>query len=119
MYKQSVFYIFARLSPAPRDLDGTFRLRGDRLRDRTQQRAFGPSVTVRADDDQVRAPSLGLLDDGVLGRIYYDGRTDRQKPGVAIAKPGYSALDDCLSPMPRRSFNVFAVARRQRQYFQR
>jgi hypothetical protein len=80
MYKQSAFYIFARLSPTPRDLDGTFRLRGDRLRDRTPQRAFGPPVTVRADDDQVRAPSLGLL---------YDSRAALQKPVIAVAKPGF------------------------------
>src|SRR5262249_31825490 len=113
MYKQSVFYIFARLSPAPRDLDGTFRLRGDRLRDRTQQRAFGPPVTVRADDDQVRAPSLGLLDNGVFGRIYYDCRADRQNPGITLAKSGYRPLGDCLRPMSRRSLKVLAVARRQ------
>src|SRR5262245_8460562 len=55
---------------ATRDLDGTFGLRGDRLRDRTERRALRPTVTMRADDDQVSAPTLGLLDDGVFGRIY-------------------------------------------------
>src|SRR6266540_1353043 len=114
----SAFFIVVYVA-ATRDLDGTLGLRGDRLRDRTQQRAPRSPVTVRADDDQVRAPSLGLFDNGVLGRIYYDGRADRQKPKVAVAKPGYRPLDNCLSPMPRRSLDVFAIARRQRQYLQR
>src|SRR5262245_21596351 len=96
-----------------RDLDGAFGLRGDCLRDRTQQRALRPPVTVRADDDQVRAPTFGFLDNGVFGRIYYGGRADRQKADVAFTKPGNRALDDCLSPTPRRSLNIFAVARRQ------
>ena len=61
----SAFFIF--VYAAARDLDRTFGLRGDRLRDRTQQRALGPSVTVRADDDQVRAPTLGLFNNGVFG----------------------------------------------------
>src|SRR5262245_17927805 len=104
---------------APRDLDGTLGLRGDCLRDRSQQRSLRPPVTVRADYDQVRAPTLGLLDDGVFGRIYYDRRADRQNPNVAVAKPCYRALDNCLRPPSRRSLNVFAVARRQRQYLQR
>src|SRR5215813_3032986 len=114
----SAFFIVVCVA-ATRDLDGTLGQSGDRMRDRTQQRALRSPVTVRADDDQVCAPTLGLLDNGVFGRIYYDGRTDRQNPDVAVAKPGYRALDDRLSPMPRRSLNVFAVARRQRQYLQR
>jgi hypothetical protein len=65
----SAFFIVVYVA-ATRDLDRTLGLRGDSMRDRSQQRALRPSVTVRADDDQVRAPSLGLLDDGVLGRIY-------------------------------------------------
>ena len=62
----SAFFIFVHVAP-PRDLDGTFGLRGDRLRDRTQRPAIGTSVTVRADDDQVSAPTLGLFDNGVFG----------------------------------------------------
>src|SRR5215468_8861517 len=114
----SAFFIVVYVA-ATRDLDGTLGLHRDRMRDRTQQRAVRPTVTVRADDDQIRAPTLGLFDDGVPVRIYYDNRADRQKPGVAVAKSVYRALDCCLSPMPRRSLNVFAVARRQRQRLQR
>jgi hypothetical protein len=55
-------------------------LRGDRLRDRPQQRALRPSVTLRADGDQVRAPSLSLL---------YYSRAALQKPGIAVEKPGF------------------------------
>src|SRR6266511_901104 len=63
--------------------------------------------------------TLGLLDNGVFGRINYDSRDDRQKPGVAIAEPGFRALDNCLSAMQRRYLNIFAVAWRQLQFLQR
>jgi hypothetical protein len=66
---------------------------------------------VRANDYQVRSPSLGLIDNGVFGRIYYDNRADRQKTSVAVAKPGHRALDGCLSPAMRSSLKVFSVAR--------
>src|SRR5262245_18620567 len=108
----SAFFIVVYVA-ATRDLDGTLSLHGDSMRDRSQQRALRPPVTVRADYDQVRAPTLGLLDDGVFGRIYYDRRADRQNPNVAVAKSGYSPLGDCLRPMSRRALNILAVARRQ------
>src|SRR5262249_52332078 len=49
----------------------------------------------------------------------YDGRADRQKTGITLAKSGYRPLDDCLRPMSRGSLNVLAVARRQPQFLQR
>jgi hypothetical protein len=47
MYKQSVFYIFARLSSPPRDLDGTFCLRVDLSAPKM------PSENIRPESQQV------------------------------------------------------------------
>src|SRR5215213_2158946 len=49
--------------PLPHDLNRAGRVIHDGLRDASQQPALNPRVAVRADDDQVSRPFLGLIHD--------------------------------------------------------
>src|SRR3982751_2932771 len=52
------------------DLNRALRMESDRLRNRAEQHSFPTAVTMRADDDQISAPLLGLFDDDALGRTH-------------------------------------------------
>src|SRR5262249_15934214 len=58
-----IFISFRPEISTTNDLDGTGRMRRDRMRNRAEQEVHKPAVTMRSERDQIGAPHLRRLDD--------------------------------------------------------